>query len=136
MSKTHLFLFLFFLINLVEYVLLVFEFSLGPESHFPYSEASCSLYQVMLQGNPLLRSGVLILFVHQAYSAIFVTHPHCIHPLSVFLLTLLFLSLPSLLFSGLANSTSGARLCVMDLGGVAAWVGMPVERQQTTTALY
>ena len=24
----------------------------------------------------------------------------------------------------------------MDLGGVAVWVGMPVERQQTTTALY
>ena len=80
LSKTHLFLILFFLINLVEYVLIVFEFSLGSASHFPYSEASCSLYQVLLQGNPLLRSGVLILFVHQANSAIFVTHPHFIRP--------------------------------------------------------
>ena len=51
LSRTHLFLFLFFLINLVEYVLLVFEFSLGPDIHFPYREASCSLYQVLLQGN-------------------------------------------------------------------------------------
>jgi hypothetical protein len=136
MSKTHLFLFLFFMINLVEYVLLVFEFSLGPASHFPYSEASCSLYQVMLQANPLLRSGVLILFVHQAYSAIFATHPHFIRLFSLLVLTLLFLSLPSLLYSCLAIYPSGARHCVMDLGGVAVWVGMPMERQQTTTAFY
>ena len=137
MTKTHLFLFLFFIINLVEYVLLVFEFSLGPGSHFPYSEASCSLYQLLLQGNPLLRVGVLILFVHQAYYAIFVTPPHCIRLLSLLLLlSFLLLSLPSLLYACLAIYPSGARFCVMDLGGVAAWVKMPVERQQTTTALY
>ena len=136
LNRTHLFLFLLFIINLVEYVLLVFEFSLGPDSHYPYSEASCSLYQVLLQGNPLLRSGVLILFVYQAYAAIFVTHPHFIRLFSLLLSTLLILSLPSILYSCLAIYPSGARYCVMDLGGVAAWVGMPVERQQTTTALY
>ena len=91
----------------------------------------------MLQGNPLLRSGVLILFVYQAYSAIFAIHPQCIRLLSfLLLLTLLLLSLSSLLYSCLAIYPSGARYCVMDLGGVATWMGMPMEQQQSTTALY
>ena len=136
MSKIHLFLFLFFIINLLEYSLLIFEFSLGTGNHYPYSDGSCSVYQMLLQGNPLLSAGALILLVYHAYSATFLSQPRLILLLSLIIFTQLLLSIPSFLYSGLAVYPSGARYCVMDLGGVSSWAGMPMERQQMATALY
>ena len=136
MSMTHLYLFLFFIINLVDYGLLIFEFSLGAGSQYPYSDESCSFYQLLLQGNPLLSSCVLILFVHHSFSSAFSSRPHPLLLPFVLLIIQLLLSIPSLLYSGLAVYPSGARYCVMDLGGVAAWAGLPMERQQVATAMY
>eukprot|EP00092_Neocalanus_flemingeri_P015357 GFUD01016613.1.p1 GENE.GFUD01016613.1~~GFUD01016613.1.p1 ORF type:complete len:333 (-),score=85.70 GFUD01016613.1:181-1179(-) len=136
MSMTHIFLLLFFIINLVDYSLLIFEFSLGAGSQYPYNDESCSFYQLLLQGNPLLSSGVLLLFVYNAYSATFLSQPRLLLLLSLLLLIQLLLSIPTLVYSGLAVYPSGARYCVMDLGGVAAWAGLPMERQQMATSLY
>merc|ERR1719500_2194522 len=46
------------------------------------------------------------------------------------------LSLPSLAFSGLALYPSGARHCVLDLGGVGAEMGLPTKDLQLPTAIY
>ena len=75
MNRMFVFLLLFFIINLVEYILLVFEFSLGPTSHYPYSEQSCTFYQVLLQFLPLLSPWCLVLFVCHAYSAVHIPPP-------------------------------------------------------------
>merc|ERR1712212_739109 len=48
----------------------------------------------------------------------------------------LLLSLPSLAFSGLAVYPSGARHCVLDLGGVGAGMGLPTSDLQLPTAIY
>ena len=74
LTTSHLLLCFFFLINLVDYGLLIFEFSLGPGSQYPYSDGSCSFYQFLLQGSPLLSSGTLLLLVYQAYSSL--SQPH------------------------------------------------------------
>ena len=51
-------------------------------------------------------------------------------------LVALLLSLPSLAFSGLAVYPSGARHCVLDLGGVGAEMGLPTKDLQLPTAIY
>ena len=135
-NKMFFFLLLFFIINLVEYILLVFEFSLGPTSHYPYSEQSCTFYQVLLQFLPLLSPWCLVLFVCHAYSAVHIPPPRFSPSAFLLISLMLLLSIPSFLYSGLAVYPSGARYCVMDLAGVASWAGMPMERQQMATALY
>jgi len=136
LAMIHLFLSMMFLINLIDYGLLIFEFSLGKGNQYPYSDDSCSVYQLLLQGNPLLGSGLLILFVYQAFSSAFLSKPRLLPLVSLLLLIELLLSIPSLLYSGLAVYPSGARYCVMDLGGVGSWVGLPMEKHQLATAMF
>ncbi len=45
-------------------------------------------------------------------------------------------SIPTLVYSGMAVYPSGARYCVVDLAGVASSLGIEADRQQTLTALY
>jgi len=59
----------FFLINLLDYCLLLFEFSLGPVASYPFSDASCAFYQFVLLASPQLCAGTLLLLIHHAYSA-------------------------------------------------------------------
>ena len=57
---------LMFLINVVDYSLLVFEFSLGMGHEYPYSSSSCTLYQISARGNPILQAAAVIVLVHFA----------------------------------------------------------------------
>merc|ERR1711990_1153058 len=109
-TSTHLLIIGFFLVNLLDYALLLFEFSLGPTLRFVYSEGACSLHQLLLQAAPLLTAATFILLILS--------------------------SLPSLAFSGLALYPSGARHCVLDLGGVGAGMGLPTSDLQLPTAIY
>ena len=59
---THTILSVFFLLNLLDYVLLIIEFSSEHPGQFSHSEAWCPLYQLLLQTVPLLTS-VLIVFL-------------------------------------------------------------------------
>lgn len=45
----HILVCLFFLVNLVDYGLLIFEFTLGLSHQYPYSESSCHLYEYLLE---------------------------------------------------------------------------------------
>ena len=67
-SPTHLLIIAFFLINLLDYALLLFEFSLGPTLRFVYSEGSCSFYQLVIQAAPLLTAATFILLILSALS--------------------------------------------------------------------
>jgi len=141
LTLTHLILCFFFIINLVDYSLLIFEFSLGPGSQYPYSDGSCSFYQFLLQGSPLLSSGTLLLLVYQAFLSSFHTPhssrlTHLFLLLSLLLITLTILSIPSILYSGLAVYPSTARYCVMDLSSLSSWAGMETGRQHAVTAIF
>merc|ERR1712012_138381 len=125
-SPTHLLIIAFFLINLLDYALLLFEFSLGPTLRFVYSEGSCSFYQLLIQAAPILTAATFILLIPSTL----------LRRLLVGVLVALLLSLPSLAFSGLAVYPSGARHCVLDLGGVGAEMGLPTKDLQLPTALY
>lgn len=127
LTPIHVLLFAFFLINLLDYCLLIFEFYLGPHSHYQFSDASCSFYQFALQGNPLLCTGTLLLLVYQAYSVAsqqdhFYSFPHLILQFSIILLTTTLLCIPSFIFSRvdtfpntISNSTS---YCIIDLSSM------------------
>merc|ERR1712055_171119 len=62
-TSTHLIIIGFFLVNLLDYALLLFEFSLGPTLRFVYSEGACSLHQLLLQAAPLLTAATFILLI-------------------------------------------------------------------------
>ena len=60
----YFFLLLLFAINLVDYVLLAFEFSLGVEHVFPYGHALCTAYQVTLRSSPILQAWTVVVLLH------------------------------------------------------------------------
>merc|ERR1712223_1168341 len=129
-SPTHLLIIAFFLINLLDYALLLFEFSLGPTLRFVYSEGSCSFYQLLIQAAPF------ILLILSTLPTAAPRPSTVLRRLMVGVLVALLLSLPSLAFSGLAVYPSGARHCVLDLGGVGADMGLPTQDLQLPTAIY
>eukprot|EP00092_Neocalanus_flemingeri_P032638 GFUD01035501.1.p1 GENE.GFUD01035501.1~~GFUD01035501.1.p1 ORF type:complete len:336 (+),score=100.17 GFUD01035501.1:36-1043(+) len=137
LTLTHLILCFFFFINLVDYGLLMFEFSLSPSNQYPYSDGSCSFYQFLLHGIPLLSSGTLVLLVYQAYSSSSCPpHSSPFLKLSILLITMTILSIPSILYSRLAVYPSTARYCVMDLSSLSDWAGMDTGRQHAVTAIF
>jgi len=135
-SPTHLLIIAFFLINLLDYALLLFEFSLGPTLRFVYSEGSCSFYQLLIQAAPLLTAATFILLILSTLPTAAPRPSTVLRRLMVGVLVSLLLSLPSLAFSGLAVYPSGARHCVLDLGGVGAEMGLPTKDLQLPTAIY
>ena len=46
----------------MDYALLVFDFSLAEENHFPYSEHACAVYQLLHHCSPLLTATALLTF--------------------------------------------------------------------------
>jgi len=135
-TSTHLLIIGFFLVNLLDYALLLFEFSLGPTLRFVYSEEACSLHQLLLQAAPLLTAATFILLVLSSLPSAAPRPSTVMKRLLVGAIISLLLSLPSLAFSGLALYPSGARHCVLDLGGVGAGMGLPTSDLQLPTAIY
>ena len=56
----HLFL---FAINLLESSLLIFEFSLGIEHEYPYTQSACTMYQVVVKGNPIIQASAIVIML-------------------------------------------------------------------------
>eukprot|EP00095_Tigriopus_kingsejongensis_P003757 maker-scaffold499_size154954-snap-gene-0.18 protein:Tk03757 transcript:maker-scaffold499_size154954-snap-gene-0.18-mRNA-1 annotation:"pyroglutamylated rfamide peptide receptor" len=54
----------FFIINVIDYSVLFFEFSLGMDHIFPYSESLCTLYQVTLRSYPILQAWAIVILLH------------------------------------------------------------------------
>lgn len=148
-TVTHLLICLLFLINLVDYGLLIFEFILGISHHYPYGDSSCALYQFLLQGNPLLSSGTILLLIYQAHSSSSIqsstasllrwprsSFSSCLLLTSVLLVSASIVSIPSALYSAVSETNSGARYCVMDLSSVAVWTGLGPGRGSIPMALY
>ena len=131
----HLLLATFFLINLLEYALLVLDFSLGHDSHYPYGEVACAAQQLLKHASSLLTASVVVLFSRVTLS----DHQRLSPPVKLFLslatlVGLITLLLPSIFFSDVGiyhdNNTS---YCVIDLSGVANRMGLDI---QIVTALY
>ena len=128
----------FFVINLLDYSLIIFEFSLGPDNQFSYTDMSCALYQVLLQLSPMLSSAALLLLVLQASlsSRLFTSASSILVAVMATLALILLLVVPTLLFSEVAVYPSSARHCVVDMSGVGASLGLDITRQHITTAIY
>ena len=129
----------FFVINLLDYSLIIFEFSLGPDNQFSYTDMSCALYQVLLQLSPLLSSAALLILVLQASlssSRLFTSASSILVAVMASLALILLLVVPTLLFSEVAVYPSSARHCVVDMSGVGAGLGLDITRQHITTAIY
>jgi len=136
-TSTHIIIALFFIINLVDYILMLFEFSLGPDSHFPYSGGSCSLYQYMLQLTPLLTAAALLILILQAAGILVLRSRKSKMAILMIIFIIVFvLLLPTLVWSELAIYPSSRRNCVMDMSSMANMMGMDFTTQHILTALY
>ena len=135
-TSTHLIIIAFFLVNLLDYALLLFEFSLGATLRFVYSEGACSFYQLLLQAAPLLTAATFLLLLLSSLPSAAPRPSTVMKRLLLGALISLLLSLPSLAFSGLAVYPSGARHCVLDLARVGAGMGLPTSDLQLPTAIY
>ena len=141
----------FFLLNLLDYGLLVMEFSLTEEEpHYPYSQHACAVYQLLSSSSPLLTATALLTFSRLTITC----QDHHQHPQQesqqlnktdnvrkillalVVAALLILLLLPSVLFSEIAVYPSSARYCVIDLSGLAGRLGLDINSQHVITAVY
>ena len=134
---THTILSVFFLLNLLDYVLLIIEFSSEHPGQFSHSEAWCSLYQLLLQTAPLLTSITIVFLLYQAWGLRCLSSTPALLTLVISTTTLvLWLLVPSVLFSEIAVYPSSARYCVIDLSGLAGRLGLDINSQHVITAVY
>merc|ERR1711953_881311 len=133
----------FFLLNLLDYGLLVFEFSLTEENHFPYSEHACAVYQLLHHCSALLTATALLTFsrltMRGPEQLLQPNKTHNLRSISLALAVaalLLLLLLLSVLFSEIAVYPSTARYCVIDLSGLASRIGLDINSQHVLTAVY
>lgn len=69
---------LLFGLNVVDYGLLIFEFTLGIEHEYPHGRDACAVYQTVSKGNPVIQAAVVIILAYYAanhYSS--VSSPGC-----------------------------------------------------------
>ena len=138
-TTTHIIICCFFLINLVDYCLMIFEFSLGGDNQFPYTDTACSLYQFLLQLCPLLTAAALLLLVLHAFGCgVFSSLARSLASVGTSLAVAGVLVLPSLLYSEVAVYPSSARHCVVDMSGAGAGLGLGLSwgTQHIPTAAY
>ena len=144
LAVIHVILGFFFLVNLVDYALLVFEFYFNPAANFPYSEGSCTLYQLTLQGTNLLRSATVVFMIYQTYISTCVkpqsTHhsKYTIILVVVILVGLVLLSLPSFFYSKIVanGGSNSSQYCVIDLSSLSVLTGSDAGRRHAFTALF
>lgn len=67
-NVVYLMLLFMFAINLVDYSLLIFEFSLGMGHEYHHGSGACTLYQMATKGNPILQASAVLLLVNYAAS--------------------------------------------------------------------
>jgi len=130
---------LLFLYNLLDYILLVLESSLGASAEFNYNETFCKMYQLIVQAATLFTPLTILLLVLHVYCSkndTDITIPTRMFRFMVGLIIVVtLLSLPSLFFSGLAVSSGGGRHCVVDLGGLVG-LSSHSDTQSITAAYY
>merc|ERR1712227_274720 len=133
-SFRHVLLISIFLVNILEYGLLGFEFSLGQDNQFTFSDTSCSIYQFFIQLSPLLSSSLLVIYILSYQD----TKQKISTPLTIIftMLLVMMLLIPSLMFSEIAVYPSGARYCVIDMSSLGDMVGMDIASQHIITAIY
>lgn len=141
LTGIHFILGFFFLVNIADYGLLIFEFYLDPASQFPYSEGSCAIYQFFLQGCTVLRSCTLVLLVYQAYISSFnpAQSSGLNNTVLIFFLLLIIqvlLAIPSLLYSKLIVYPDSTQYCVMDLSSLPALTGSEAGKEHAANAFF
>ena len=67
-NLVYMLLIVLFGVNLVDYGLLIFEFSLGLEHEYPHGQAPCAVYQTISKGNPIVQALVILFLVFYAAS--------------------------------------------------------------------
>lgn len=57
---------LVFLVNLADYGLMVFDFSLGVEHQYPHGQIACSVYQTVSKVNPVIQASIMLILATYA----------------------------------------------------------------------
>lgn len=57
---------LVFLVNLADYGLMVFDFSLGIEHQYPHGQTACSVYQTVSKVNPVIQASIMLILASYA----------------------------------------------------------------------
>jgi len=57
---------LVFLVNLADYALMVFDFSLGIEHQYPHGQTACSVYQTVSKVNPVIQASIMLILATYA----------------------------------------------------------------------
>ena len=135
LSLLNALLMLIFVNNILDYSVLAFEFLLGPDNQFPFSNQSCAVYQALSQTNSLLSSFYLVIYCLSSTN-LRSTSSQILCSLVLVTMFILLLVLPTLLYSEVAVYPSSARHCVVDMSGVGASLGLDITRQHITTAIY
>ncbi len=65
-NVVYMVLLLMFAINLVDYGLLAFDFSLGLDHVYPHGQMACALYQSVIKSNPVVQAAAILVLVHYA----------------------------------------------------------------------
>lgn len=138
LSPIHMLLSSFFLVNLVDYILLIVEFYLGPDSHHPVSDSTCAFYQFLVQGTPLFCTGAILLLVYQVYTSASQPDPtysvsHFIIQFLFVLISTLFLCIPSVLYSKVQSYSNTSYHCDVDL---SSFSGDEEDLSDVVTSLY
>lgn len=138
LSPTHVLLSSFFLINVVDYILLLLEFYLGPDSQHPVSASACAFYQFVVQGNPLLCTGAILLLVYHAYTSASQPDPtysvsHFIPQFLFVIISTIILCIPSVLYSKVQSYSNTSHHCAVDLSSLSGDKGDP---SSVVTSLY
>jgi len=132
----HLLLAAFFLINLLDYALLVLELSVDHDGQYPYGEVACAAQQLLKHASPLLTASAIVLFSEVTLSdhqrSLWATRILSLLGLTV-LLTLL---LPSIFYSEIQIYENNTSFCLIDLSGVGNKMGLDIKTQHIVTALY
>ena len=136
LSSLNALLMLIFVNNILDYSVLAFEFLLGPDNQFPFSNQSCAVYQALGQTNSLLSSFYLVIYCLFSSTNLRSTSSQILCSLVLVTMFIILLVLPTLLYSEVAVYPSSARHCVVDMSGVGASLGLDITRQHITTAIY
>lgn len=124
-NVVYAFLLALFGLNLVDYGLLIFDFSLGLDHQYPHQEGACQVYQAVSKGNPIIQAVIIVLMVfyaafhYNASSSNSCSRYDVVAFLGLSLAALMvlygLLALPTVTFAKIVGDTDGKRYCEIDL---------------------
>ena len=134
---------LMFVINLVDYALLMFDFSLGIDHEYPHGGAGCRLYQMTSRASPVLQGWLVVCLIIVSAKRFGSENPGSLTAtcnrtndlvllagiLTILISCVALVTIPTAFFSSVITNVHKS-FCVVDLAGIS------VSWQQEVTSIY